>query len=270
MRFKHLRPIYARDLGIRMPGFRVRSLALNRHLPEALWVEEHSHRHLQFLLYLSGRGSQVVDGARHEIHAGSLFFLPPRVSHSFIEGTRGRPLCLALDLDFDRASRCEPVAVRLDHHALHRVRHALSRLSRWRAGSESPEPCEAAAVLEVLDLLLRGCGLLAPRPEAAGQSLLRRAERRLAAQDAYSLPVAELAGKIGYQPDYLNRQLKQQCGLTLGQLRDDRRLGEAKTLLRKGIAVAEIALRLGFDDPNYFSRWFRKQSGETPSRWRSL
>jgi AraC-like DNA-binding protein len=29
-----------------------------------------------------------------------------------------------------------------------------------------------------------------------------------------------------------------------------------------------VADRAGFQDQNYFSRWFRKQTGLTPTKWR--
>jgi AraC-like DNA-binding protein len=32
--------------------------------------------------------------------------------------------------------------------------------------------------------------------------------------------------------------------------------------------VAEAALQSGFEDPNYFARWFRRQTGQTPQAWR--
>jgi len=33
-------------------------------------------------------------------------------------------------------------------------------------------------------------------------------------------------------------------------------------------SVQEIAYRLGFSDPAYFSRFFLKQAGQTPRSWR--
>jgi AraC-like DNA-binding protein len=46
------------------------------------------------------------------------------------------------------------------------------------------------------------------------------------------------------------------------------RLETAQAALRSTATVAEAANQSGFDDPNYFSRWFRRQTGRTPRAWR--
>ncbi len=44
---------------------------------------------------------------------------------------------------------------------------------------------------------------------------------------------------------------------------------EADTLLdNSSLQIAEIAEALGFGDPAYFSRFFRRRCGEAPSTWR--
>jgi AraC family transcriptional activator of pobA len=50
----------------------------------------------------------------------------------------------------------------------------------------------------------------------------------------------------------------------------ERRLLEAKRLLRFTIrSVEDVGYSLGFDDPSYFSRLFRRMSGKSPSDWRA-
>jgi AraC family L-rhamnose operon transcriptional activator RhaR len=73
--------------------------------------------------------------------------------------------------------------------------------------------------------------------------------------------------RSGYQRDHLNRLVKRETGLTLGQLRMQRRLARAKELLAQGIRVADVAEAVGVLDQNYFARWFRRQTGQPPSRW---
>ena len=49
----------------------------------------------------------------------------------------------------------------------------------------------------------------------------------------------------------------------------ERRLLEAKRLLMFTIrSVQDIASEIGFDDPAYFSRFFRKRAGVSPAAWR--
>jgi AraC family transcriptional regulator, transcriptional activator of pobA len=77
-----------------------------------------------------------------------------------------------------------------------------------------------------------------------------------------------VAKETGYQPDYLNRKLKRETGVGLRALRDRLRLEAAQQCLRSDASIADAAARAGFEDPNYFARWFRKQTGATPSDWR--
>ena len=49
----------------------------------------------------------------------------------------------------------------------------------------------------------------------------------------------------------------------------ERRLLEAKRLLMFTVrTVEDIAYEIGFDDPAYFSRFFRERVGEAPAAWR--
>ena len=99
---------------------------------------------------------------------------------------------------------------------------------------------------------------------AAPVSLLERVSALLRTP----APLAEVAKESGYQPDYLNRKLKRETGIGLRALRDRLRLEAAQKSLRDDRSIADAATSAGFDDPNYFARWFRKQTGRTPSDWR--
>ena len=48
------------------------------------------------------------------------------------------------------------------------------------------------------------------------------------------------------------------------------RMTEAKYLLTEtSIQIADIAKNVGYDDPYYFSRIFKKYTGQSPSAYRS-
>jgi AraC-like DNA-binding protein len=56
--------------------------------------------------------------------------------------------------------------------------------------------------------------------------------------------------------------------MTLGQLRAKILLARAEAILKGTATVGTIAGELGFTDANYFARWFRKQTGKSPTQWR--
>src|SRR5262249_51834422 len=129
----------------------------------------------------------------------------------------------------------------------------------------------AAVVLDILDMALKAIGWLTPVnrfSNAKHFSISKRVERLIEQHDAAHVGLTQVAEWTGYQQDHLNRLLRAECGLTLGQLRSRVRLKKAATLLSERKPVQQVAEQVGILDPNYFARWFRQQTGVTPSSWR--
>ena len=266
---QEIRSIYARNQGIQIHGLKIHRLCLNRHLPKVDRIAAHTHPYSQLLMYLAGGGRQKIAGQSYVIGRGSLFFIPPRTPHSFVDTHAFKPLCLAVDFEWQEESRTASTAVTLTAFDLKRVRQELAFLTRWRTGSEVAEPREAAAALRLIDLCFRALHFLSRESLPTESNLVATVQRTLRDPAAWTVPLTHLARRIGYQPDYLNRLLKPACGLTLGELRDTARLHAAQQLLARSVSVAEACSQTGFSDPNYFSRWFRVQTGRTPTAWRT-
>ena len=67
-----------------------------------------------------------------------------------------------------------------------------------------------------------------------------------------------------------NRRLvRAETGLGLGGLAAQVRLQRAQKLLREHALVRDAAAEAGFFDQNYFARWFKKQTGQTPVEWKA-
>ena len=76
----------------------------------------------------------------------------------------------------------------------------------------------------------------------------------------------ELGEMARLSPNYLNRLFKQWMGEPLHQYTIRRRMETARGLLREGqLLVKQIARRVGYDDPLYFSRAFHDYYGIWPS-----
>lgn len=265
MRVIHVRPLYSQSLDIRVGPLVLRRLSLNRHLPDRPHLETHGHSSSQFLLYLTGRGSQLIGSTVHSARPGGLFFLPPHIDHSFLETTGRRPLCLAIDLTLSGGPQ-DAVAASLTQSEINTVRQALSGLTRWQSPKVEVEPREAACVLQVLDVLLRATGRLPRTPARRTAPIVRRVRQAIeAAEDA---PPGKIARSVGYHHDHLNRLLRESAGVSVGQIRSEIRLRRVKSLLQTTRKIGDVAFDAGFSDPNYFSRWFRRQTGLSPGAWR--
>ena len=271
---KGYRPLLIENLGISLPGIDVLRLQLNEHL-QGTGLGSHSHRYGQLLVYLRGQGAQSVGGSRYEARSGTVIYAAPGQQHSFERERERRPLCLVLDIRLKPSLEdSEPRVVgMLPATSQNHIRLRISQLFAMRdIGKADRQLTVGAIILDVLDALLRAVGRLDARSAvtAGPRSLTRSSERVI--MSFISDPCADLvflAGKIGYQRDYLNRMLKSECGLTLGQLRARVRLREAQRFLRRGKSIGEVAGNVGIDDQNYFARWFRLQTGISPSAWRT-
>jgi two-component system response regulator YesN len=69
---------------------------------------------------------------------------------------------------------------------------------------------------------------------------------------------------------HICRLLKRETGQTFLEILQEIRLAKARDLLASSsLGVAEVAYRVGFEDPHYFSRIFRRRCGTTPSGYRA-
>jgi AraC-like DNA-binding protein len=86
---------------------------------------------------------------------------------------------------------------------------------------------------------------------------------------AQRLTRQQMAKAVGVSEDYLGRIFLQELGLSPMEYLNRYRIKEAKVLLRHTItSVTDVASQVGFDDPAYFSRAFRKQVGVSPRAYR--
>ncbi len=77
------------------------------------------------------------------------------------------------------------------------------------------------------------------------------------------------ASKMAVSEKRLNKATTQVLGKTPKEIIEERVILESKRLLTyTNLSVKEIAVAMGFDEPTYFIRFFRKQTGGTPLEFR--
>ncbi len=80
----------------------------------------------------------------------------------------------------------------------------------------------------------------------------------------------ELAEKFHLSKPYLSKYIKEQSGLTFGEIVKKIRMKKAKTLLKNGnMKVENIAEAVGYQNVEHFNRLFKKQYGMTPVQYRN-
>lgn len=81
--------------------------------------------------------------------------------------------------------------------------------------------------------------------------------------------VAFYAEKLNMQPSCLNNVTRRTTGITAGEMIRNRIITEVKRLLfSTDMSIKEIGIEMGFDDPAYFSRFFKKYTGTSLSDFR--
>lgn len=246
----------------------------------------HRHeRYFQILLVTGGSGDAVFEGEVVRFEPLSIVTVPPAVGHGFrfspdIDGyvftflssrlpvRPGEPNAMGRFLAEPRITRLMPQEP--DGHLV--VAHLLRVAAEWQGrltGRTVLMETGLAAALALTARLaaqdrmeLEGVDDNDRRLEAFS-SLLQREVRN-------HRPASFYADALGITPTHLNRVLKAKTGLSTQELIARRLIEETqRELLFTPGSIKEVAFRLGFSDPAYFSRFFTRQTGVTPAAWRS-
>lgn len=116
-------------------------------------------------------------------------------------------------------------------------------------------------------------GEQAPRPRAAAARTSQITRRAVAyVSECYGDPItrSDLAVALGVSENYLTDLFHREMGVSLWTYLNRYRITQAKALLVSTEAkITDIALRVGFNDPAYFSRVFRRYTGRSPKAFRN-
>jgi len=84
------------------------------------------------------------------------------------------------------------------------------------------------------------------------------------------LSVSDYARMLEVSPNYLNKTVKAHTHKTAMEWIEISRLNLSKQMLKdRRYSIQEIAVRTGLDDQSYFSRFFKKKTGLSPSEYRN-
>ena len=108
------------------------------------------------------------------------------------------------------------------------------------------------------------------RPQLPHAPRLRAALAHVSKHFRRTIPESEVALMCNLSPSRFCREFKAAFGVTFGEYLSKYRISQAKRLLANPtITVADVAGAVGFTDPSYFTRVFRRQEGVSPSEYRA-
>ena len=79
----------------------------------------------------------------------------------------------------------------------------------------------------------------------------------------------EVLAAVPYNADYFRRAFRDRIGVTPQKFRESKRMEFAIHRLQMGATVKTVAAELGFRDPYFFSRQFKRHVGASPSHYRA-
>ena len=248
-------------------------------------------------IFFLRRGSCRIDlgGEEYTVSASDLVFIPSGKPY-YLQGGDGELEMVAVNFDFfsDHAEQALPVPPDLqnlfrtekqlecvtfsdapelsDYLVLHKQSKLLEifrHMEEEVAGQRLFFREHNSAFLKwILTHLARTaqCG-----SDSSGQQLVE--EVIALVRECYAQPItnAQIAAKLNYHPNYLNRVMLRYTNCTLHRYLVNYRFEQAMSLLMMtDLSVAEVAARSGFADVSHFSRLFRQKTGQSPGKFRAL
>jgi AraC family transcriptional activator of pobA len=247
-------------------------------------ISPHLHKGLfQALFVFDGGAEAILDGEAETAGPGSVVVVPPGVVHAFRfePDTSGFVLTLA-----------ETLPLRLADQRSRGLFDALStRATILHLGAEASR---ASALLDQIAIELRmlepGHGLIGEwlvaavlmlvarhdpgaggRPSPDHRSIALFATFRRLVEDHFRdhWPIGLYAKALSISETRLDRLCRALASKSAFEFVQDRLLLETRRkLVHVAAPVSMIAYELGFEDPAYFCRFFRKRTGMTPSAFR--
>lgn len=241
----------------------------------------HRHTFHEIVHVTAGDGEHVIDLRRWPIAPPNLGVLTAGQVHHWAaaRGVEGRVVLLEDAFLLDRPDDSELLRQlaagrpwqTLAPEAAAEVSEALDEMQReFRAR----KPGMASVLRAYLHILLTRAARSADREPALLHSVTDApAERFLRLLDgptaAAGMSVTEAAATLGVTPGHLADAVKRASGRTPGELLRGARTLEAKRLLvGTRLTVAAVARAVGFTDPAYFCRFFRRETGTSPGEFR--
>lgn len=106
-------------------------------------------------------------------------------------------------------------------------------------------------------------GIFVPRTKEVEQAL-----QHFHTQFSKPFNLAQYAHSFNMSPCWFTRKFHRQIGISPQQYLTDVRITHACELLASGSSVAEAGETVGYEDALYFSRVFKKHTGQSPTQYR--
>lgn len=228
----------------------------------------------QILYISSGKATFYINGEPREVPAGHMVIYPPRSLQQYAYYLEDKPEVYWLHFTGEDAQTLIKDAGFSGDHILYTGISAkyqdlfLSMIKELQL----PRPCSE----ELSSLYLRQLFLTLKRLKEEGGYKKTEIKEEMEQAIHYfhenftrDIQVEEYAKKLHMSTCWFIRSFKQYAGMPPGKYITSIRVNKAKELLEStDYTVGEIGTIIGYENPLYFSRIFKKQTGLSPAEYR--
>lgn len=234
----------------------------------------------------NGIGEKSIGEFTFPIRNNTLFVVPSRViSSSIYHSLRSSGYMLLFDINFFLKTELPQHCI-VNRKIFKNTTQPYLELNETQAGkitamfekmlheqeSDATEKLEMMAI-NILELVMYGDRLFSGANLTGNKKihhpLVDKFTNLLEFNYTSKRSVREYAEMLNLHPNHLNFLLKKHNGLNAKQIINNRIITESKYLLsNSSFIIKEVASHLGFDDPNNFSTFFHKCTGDSPNAYR--
>lgn len=233
----------------------------------------HLHGFYEIIWFQKGSGTHYVDFNQYAIAPGTIFFISPGQIHSFDtkHDQEGYVLKICAELFDDFVSLSCVTVQDKDSAALEMLIGAMQEELKKEDSLGHREALHALVKLFVI-MVRRSYAEInpsAPNPHKVSYKAFLNFRKLIEENYCRLHTVKDYAALLNVSSKTLTLYVNECSKYSPLELINNRIILEAKRLLRYSVlSVKEIAFRLGFEDPSYFAKFFKRLVKQSPADYR--
>jgi AraC-like DNA-binding protein len=251
-------------------------------------VQPHRHKYYEVIYFSETGGVHEVDFNVFNIHAHSIHFVSPEQVHLLRREKHVLGYVLSFSDEFFLESEASNIFTSTLPYFNNPYANPLLQLKTTEQNNEcvsfllkikdefySENPDKRLAIQSWMKLLLITCKRFYTSENFENtqpyilSDITLKFKKLLEVEFRNIKSVSDYAQLLNLSPGYLSETIQKDTGKTAGEFIHDRLVLETKRLLfHSQKSIKEIAAELKYDDPSYFSKFFKTHTGTTPELFR--
>lgn len=226
-------------------------------------IERHTIKFHELTFLISGEMTYFVDGVKYEMSSGDIIYLP---AGSIRQREVGQVLNDYVSINFHATDTLplDPLSKNCINNELKMLLNCMETMYSSRMSDSSKKKISyllEAVVIQISDNLAESYST---------SSLSNIITTYLYSHYQEKITLKSISQFTYFSAAYCESEFKRQIGKSIIQYLLDIRIEEAKRLLfESSMSCSRIAMAVGFEDANYFSRIFKKKTGYSPLEYRN-